>query len=1565
MKSSEGGPVPPAGDSEADAESPGVPSRSRLSCGIDGTPHPAFRKRFRLLPALLWVGLAGVVLREKSSQMVVVSAAADADPAAPSDVGVHEGRDTSAHHPRKGDAGDLVILDDGTIEVFGQHDPLYWNKDDVDGGDAGRHGTSPSSSSKTNRDIIVVVAVDGTLAGISKATGHVLWKHSEKISSLASASPSSTASSASKSPTPIMTAGRRAASSSAGNDSNSSIDASKILQPLVSTSTTTKSASTSNYAAVPSVDGTVYTTSGDMTVSTSVKDLVERAPFLDPRGRFYVGSRHATAAAVDGDTGQILRVVSASPPGATRDRDGGSGDGDDPTSLPTLEGRNVVWVGRVDYHVSVQDARTGMMEAQFSVAEVISVADMHGMTGKEEWMPERLSGSRSRKDHPAASEGASLEARRRDVIRRLGLPAPDDLLDAINAGSSSASAIAAASGDGSVRPSSLVATPNGNLALWDFQADTLAWVADESFSSPIAFAIDAATGSSIGVDIIPDVPDPNADLDNLAREMQRQMELAHGDESLDGQTIVGAMSNGQLYALPLGGRKGEPSRGRTAAVEATLITSTSSVAAVASTGSNAARHTAQVSHLPGRPNANFQQGDHHSHHHSNEQQHQHHSHVEYHPGGRHGLLTARKRCIPSSQSFPGCLVHHDPHYSNHPGDGKLMSEAVPPLGIGWGKSGKDHFQDKEDASLAVMTSQFHQEDGGYYHPSFGYVSQQDLYRAQHRTNNKFYKSFFKVLTSWLPPTIALLFVVSFELGRRKRLKDENKEQGEKRLLARVDEDNGMNNISNAIAVPGAGRFVPAAIATENHFQQQHVISVSEDVLGYGGHGTVVYKGFLDGREVAVKRMLKAYHASADREISLLIESDGHPNVVRYFLKEVRGDFVYLALELCDLSLHDLIGVLRERCTERLILGSNGEATPAWGVVNDNETMDATKRILLQIASGVKHLHSLRIVHRDLKPANILLAISKRDRKKEKVGDFILDTFNRNYYDAKISDMGLGKQLLGQSSIGVSLVGESSFRGSKGAVSSIGVGPGSVGWQAPEVMALRLTSDVSTRSMDSHINVGDAKEYQPNGSSPNPGTSRSVDIFSLGCIFYSVLIPGSHPFGEWFEREANIMHNRPNLAPLKGISVEAYDLIRLMVDRNPRLRPTAKEVCQHPFFWSKQKKLTFLCDFSDRLETDCPTPQSSAQMFNSLSIERGAMDIVGTSWEARLDGALIDNVQKFRSYDYSCIRDLLRLIRNKHHHFDELPDDFRKTTVPNQETLIEYFQEKFPGLVMHSYNFCRANLRDDDTLISKYEIIPSTCMDSKTAPAAPVALIVGEGAVSIDRVKKPLDSTKMTNPLEDLDLSVVNAQVSDISDSTIKSTMLSSSADVATDAMTDVAISDESVGVLGSARSEDIIVWEGSAAAKTFNCRGWSRSDDEWSRHIEPIYRKRDPNLKRCMDDPKFRTRLCNHWDVSLGTECPMRKKNKCVFAHGPAELRIKEGKKNRWGKLVDKNGNNSNPWHSGGEDTFGAASSIEKVRKDEGKWNTGKEKKAQGILPNRKKQGPSQSKSQMGASAAG
>jgi len=252
-----------------------------------------------------------------------------------------------------------------------------------------------------------------------------------------------------------------------------------------------------------------------------------------------------------------------------------------------------------------------------------------------------------------------------------------------------------------------------------------------------------------------------------------------------------------------------------------------------------------------------------------------------------------------------------------------------------------------------------------------------------------------------------------------------------------------------------------------------------------------------GRHVAVKRMLKNYHASADREISLLIESDGHPNVVRYFFKEIRGDFVYLALEMCNASLQDLITSVQRKVSIQ--------------AYEPQVVAYATRKILFHIALGVRHLHELRIVHRDLKPANILLAHKTREDSffepnSDDGMDQLYRAFINDQYLPKISDMGLGKQLSSQSSYGVSV------RGGLTEASTIGgAGPGSVGWQAPEIMARRST-DIPLRNVEYS---SDSKEGSPIlESSVNTRTSRSVDIFSLGCVFYSALLPGSHPFGEW-------------------------------------------------------------------------------------------------------------------------------------------------------------------------------------------------------------------------------------------------------------------------------------------------------------------------------------------------------------------------------------------------------------------------------------------------------------------
>ena len=553
-----------------------------------------------------------------------------------------------------------------------------------------------------------------------------------------------------------------------------------------------------------------------------------------------------------------------------------------------------------------------------------------------------------------------------------------------------------------------------------------------------------------------------------------------------------------------------------------------------------------------------------------------------------------------------------------------------------------------------------------------------------------------------------------------------------------------------------------------------------------------------------------------------------------------------------------------------------------------------------------------------------------------------------------------QQIIGQSSYGGSTFGDVSLRGqSNGGQSSIaGAGPGSVGWQAPEVMALRMPSDASTRSEDSnHINDSLA-EASPIDIAAQSRTSRSVDIFSLGCIFYAALVPGSHPFGEWYEREANIMHNRPNMEVLKKQSPDAFDLVASMIQRAPSDRPTARQICEHPYFWSSDRRLAFLCDVSDRIESegtaaDGSLPQSFVAKL--LAIERRAAEVVGTAWDLVLDEALVSNVQRFRTYDPSSVRDLLRLVRNKHHHYDELPKALKAKMGSNTAGLLRYFESKFPVLLIHCYNAFRTILSEKDPLSIKYSIIPVSRRVSSKLSDTPVSTIpeVPLDLMADTAYAVPDEACEKVEEIENGSGTLTETQRETIPQGTDNSNDVSEGVAVADDTPTNDArlvppdLIDPPLARTDTAKPvectpSDIVVWECSAAAKTFQNRGWSRADEEWIRRTDASLLKPNSNLVRCAEDPKFRTRLCNHWDVSLGTFCPMRKKNKCVFAHGPVELRVKEGKRNRWGKLVDKNGDNKNPKHSGGEDTYGAARSIESERRQEGKWNvngTGKGKK--------------------------
>jgi serine/threonine protein kinase len=287
-------------------------------------------------------------------------------------------------------------------------------------------------------------------------------------------------------------------------------------------------------------------------------------------------------------------------------------------------------------------------------------------------------------------------------------------------------------------------------------------------------------------------------------------------------------------------------------------------------------------------------------------------------------------------------------------------------------------------------------------------------------------------------------------------------------------------------------------------------------------------------------------------------------------------------------------------------------------------------------------------------ATVTAALSAEDVQN----DTNMDLVRLGQYVLKISDMGLSKQLDKDdgsfNSMSFSLpyqngtgggTGEgfsSSDSASIGSTDKDGAGlkpakteehnpVGTIGWQAPELMSLRMNPDPNegageedaddeegegdgeglsdegdcdvegddsvgagsdTESRSLSVDHSDARERDKERGSkalitrtdtdtdtPHSGTAGSTtgtgagaavkvrnltkrtqkcDIFSSGLVYFYVLIPGCHPFGQWYEREANIMKACMDLSPL-NYAPDAQDLIQRMLSHDPDSRPSASQV----------------------------------------------------------------------------------------------------------------------------------------------------------------------------------------------------------------------------------------------------------------------------------------------------------------------------------------------------------------------------------------------------------------------
>ncbi|CAJ0959673.1 unnamed protein product, partial [Mesorhabditis belari] len=277
-----------------------------------------------------------------------------------------------------------------------------------------------------------------------------------------------------------------------------------------------------------------------------------------------------------------------------------------------------------------------------------------------------------------------------------------------------------------------------------------------------------------------------------------------------------------------------------------------------------------------------------------------------------------------------------------------------------------------------------------------------------------------------------------------------------------------------------------------------------------------------------------------------------------------------------------------------------------------------KELLRQASDGLAHLHSINIVHRDMKPQNVLLSVAN----------------SKGQVRAVISDFGLCKRV----------------RPGRNSLSQRSGMAGTDGWIAPEALFEK-------------------------------STSYPVDVFSLGCIFYYVLSGGSHPFGDAFQRQMNIMNGKAIFKHLEEdkSNHEAISLISQMIHLDASSRPSAQSVLLHPMFWSSDKKLQFFGDVSDRVEKE----EDQAPVVQRL--ETNAKAVVGGNWRNHICSALAEDLRKFRTYKGHSVRDLLRAMRNKKHHYRELPKEVRDSLGDIPEHFVQYFTSRYPLLLLHSYD----------------------------------------------------------------------------------------------------------------------------------------------------------------------------------------------------------------------------------------------------------------------------------------
>lgn len=121
---------------------------------------------------------------------------------------------------------------------------------------------------------------------------------------------------------------------------------------------------------------------------------------------------------------------------------------------------------------------------------------------------------------------------------------------------------------------------------------------------------------------------------------------------------------------------------------------------------------------------------------------------------------------------------------------------------------------------------------------------------------------------------------------------------------------------------------------------------------------------------------------------------------------------------------------------------------------------------------------------------------------------------------------------------------------------------------------------------------------------------------------------------------------------------------------------------HPFFWSPADRLSFLCDVSDHFEFEPREPPSEAL----LHLESIAPQVLGPDMDflRLLPRDFKDSLGKQRKYTGSRMLDLLRALRNKRNHYNDMPEHLKAHIGGLPEGYLIFWTVRFPSLLMRCH-----------------------------------------------------------------------------------------------------------------------------------------------------------------------------------------------------------------------------------------------------------------------------------------